>query len=122
MKRTVRVLAAAAILGFSAVATSGSALADGARSGTGGLATPAYPCGLIGYCFYGKGPVYYGEYAPLAYDSYFAYEYPVYTGSDVTAIAVDLFNSRFRYRRVVGPGVVYYRGEYPHAYRVNRYW
>ena len=40
-------------------------------------------------------------------------EYPVYTGRDVTAIAVDLVNSRFLHRRVVGPGVVYPR---------NRYW
>jgi hypothetical protein len=31
----------------------------------------------------------------------------------VTATAVDLINSRFRHRRVVGPGVVYHRGEYP---------
>ena len=69
----------------------------------GGLAPPAYAWGPG----YGNGPAYYGD----------AYEYPSYTGGDVTAIAVDMFNSRFRHRRVVGPGVVYYRGEYPRTYR-----
>ncbi|WP_156918303.1 hypothetical protein [Bradyrhizobium sp. Cp5.3] len=110
MKRTAGVLAAAAIVGLAA--TSGSALADGARSGWG-----------LWYGSYGDGPAYYGEHALPAYDSYaFAYEYPVYTGSNVTAIAVDLVNSRFRHRRVVGPGVVYHRGEYPRPYRINPYW
>src|SRR5258708_19355171 len=89
MKRTARALATAATLGL-----------------IGGLAPPAYA--WDGY--YGNGPAYYGD---LAYDGYFAYEYPAYTGSDVTAISVDLFNNRFRHRRVVGPGVVYHRGEYP---------
>lgn len=48
-----------------------------------------------------------------AYDGYFAYEYPAYTGGVVTAIAVDLVNGRFRHRRVVGPAVVYQRGYLP---------
>ena len=39
-------------------------------------------------------------------------EYPVPAGRDVTAIAVDLVNSRFRHRRVTGPGVVYGRNSY----------
>ena len=98
MKRTARALATAATLGL-----------------IGGLAPPAYA--WDGY--YGNGPAYYGD---LAYDGYFAYEYPVYTGGDVTATAVDLFNDRFRHRRVVGPGVVYHRGEYPREYRVHRNW
>jgi hypothetical protein len=86
MKRIAQVLLATAILGFSAIATSGSASA-------------------------------------AVYDSYiFAYEYPVYTGGNVTAIAVDFINSRFVHRRVTGPGVVYHRGETPHAYGVNPYW
>ena len=120
MKKTALALSTAAALGLSAVAVSGPALAGEARTGTGGLATPAYP---LGYGFYGNGPVYYGEYGPPAYDSYaFAYEYPAYTGGDVTAISVDLSNYRFRHRRVVGPGVVYYRGELPRPYRVNPYW
>jgi|SRR4051812_11090238 len=103
MKRTARALAAASILGLCTVVMSGPALAWG-----------------LGY---GNGPAYYGEYVPRAYDSYaFAYEYPVYTGGDVTATAVELFNHRFRHRRVVGPAVVYYRGGVPRGYRVNRYW
>jgi len=122
MKRTVCALATAATLGLGTVALSGPALADGARTAIGGLPAPAYGWGP-GYGYYGNGPAYYGEYAPLAYDSYaFSYEYPAYTGGDVTAIAVDLFNYRFRHHRVVGPGVVYYRGELPRAYRVGRYW
>jgi hypothetical protein len=105
MRRTARVLATVATLGLIA-----------------GLAPPAYAWGF-GYGYYGNGPAYSGEYGPTAYDSAaFAYEYPSYTGGDVTAISVDMFNSRFRHRRVVGPGVLYYRGEYPRTYRVNRYW
>jgi hypothetical protein len=88
MKRSARVLATVATLGL-----------------IGGLAPPAYAWGP-GYGYYGNGPAYYGD----------PYEYPSYTGSDVTAIAVDMINSRFRHRRVVGPGVVYYRGEYPRTY------
>src|SRR3954453_12600192 len=99
MKRTARALATAATLGLSTVTLSAPALA-GAAWGP-------------GYGYYGAGPAYYGEYASLAYDSYaFDYEYPAYTGGDVTATSVDLFNYRFRHRRVVGPAVVYYRGEY----------
>ena len=111
MNRTARVLLAAAILGFGATAASA---ADGARNGTGGLPT------LYGY--YGNGPTYYGSYAGPAYDGYFVYDYPVYTGGDVTAIAVDLVNRRFHHQRVTGPGVVYYRSYYPRPYRVNPYW
>jgi hypothetical protein len=88
MKRTAGVLATVATLGL-----------------IGGLAPPAYAWGP-GYGYYGNGPAYYGD----------PYMYPSYTGSDVTAIAVDMVNSRFRHRRVVGPGVVYYRGEYPRTY------
>jgi len=102
MKRTARALATAATLGL-----------------VGGVAPPAYAWGP-GY--YGNGPAYYGEYGHLAYDGYFAYEYPVYTGGDVTATAVDLVNGRFRHRRVVGPAVIYHRGEYPHEYRVHPNW
>ena len=101
MKRTAHALATAATLGLIGV-----------------LASPAYAWGPD----YGNGPVYNGEYGPLAYDSYLAYEYPTYTGGDVTAIAVDLVNGRFRHRRVVGPGVIWHRGEYPRDYRVNRNW
>jgi hypothetical protein len=115
MKKTALALATAAALGLSAVAVSESALAGEARTGTGGLPTLPYP---IGVGFYDHNPVYYGEHAPLpAYGSYaFAYAYPVYTGGDVTAVAVDFTNSRFRHRRVVGPGVVYYQGEWPHRF------
>jgi hypothetical protein len=45
--------------------------------------------------------------------SVFAYgEYPVAAGRDVTAVAVYLVNSRFRHRRVAGPGVVWTRNPY----------
>jgi len=51
------------------------------------------------------------------YDSIvFANQYPVYTGSDVGAVAVDFVNSRFVYRPVVGPGVIYRRSHYPWWY------
>jgi hypothetical protein len=110
MKKTALFLVTLAA--FGAVAT--SALAGGLVA-VGGLPSPAYG--------YGNGPVLYGEYAPLAYDSYvFSYEYPVFSGKQVTAVAVELANSRFRHRRVVGPGVAWYRSEYPRGYRVHRYW
>ena len=102
MKRTAFALATAATLGLIGV-----------------LASPAYAWGPGDYA---NGPVYIGEYGPLTYDGYFAYEYPAYTGIDVTATAVDLVNGRFRHRRVVGPGVVYHSGDYPRGYRVNRNW
>lgn len=120
MKRTALALATAATLALTTITISGPALAGGARTATGGLAPPAYTWGS-GY--YGNGPTYYGEYAPLAYDSYaFGYEYPVYTGGDVTATSVDLVNYRFQHRRVVGPATVYYHGDYPRAYRMHRHW
>ena len=114
MKRTALFLATAAALGLTAVAT--PALAGGLVA-LGGLPPPATAWA------YGSGPTYYGDYVPSAYDSYaFAYQYPVYTGGQVTAIAVDLANYRFRHRRVAGPGVAWYGSQYPRSYRVHRYW
>lgn len=50
---------------------------------------------------------------PIVYDSYaMRYEIPAYTGRDVTAVAVDFINSRFRHRRATGPGVIYHRSFY----------
>ena len=46
----------------------------------------------------------------------FSYEYPVATGRDVTAVAVDLVNSRFRHQRVTGPGVIYRHSSVPYYY------
>jgi len=47
---------------------------------------------------------------PAAYDGYaIAYEVPVDTGRDVSAVAVSLVNSRCQHRRVAGPGVIYRR-------------
>jgi hypothetical protein len=114
MKRTALFLATAATLGLSTVAT--SALAGGLVA-LGGLPPPANAWA------WGNGPAYFGEYAPSAYDSYvFAYQYPIYTGRQVTAIAVDLSSSRFRHRRVAGPGVAWYGSHYPRVSRVHRYW
>jgi hypothetical protein len=91
MNGTARILLALSLFGLSAVATSGSALADGALSGS--------PQFLWGF----------GYGSPPTYDGYvFTHGYPVYTGHDVSVIAVDLVNSRFRHRRVVGPGFVFY--------------
>lgn len=114
MKRTALFLATAATLGFCAATT--SALAGGLVP-VGGLPPLAY-----GWGYYGNGPVYSGEYGPLAYDDPFSYQYPIFTGRQVTATAVEMVNSRFRHRRVVGPGVAWYRGEIPRAYRVDRNW
>src|SRR5262245_37804801 len=105
MKRTVLSLVTVATLGLSAIPT--SALAGGLVA-VGGLAPAPYAWGSR------QGPIYYAGYTAPAYDSYaFAYEYPIYTGRTVTAIAVELVNSRFRHRRVTGPGIAYYRSEYP---------
>ncbi|MBR0786873.1 hypothetical protein [Bradyrhizobium iriomotense] len=119
MRGTSYILAAAALLGIGTLVTSGSAVAGGTRMGTGGLPTVENAWGFG----YGQGPSFYGQYAPLAEDSYvFSYEYPVFAGRDVRAIAVDLTNSRFRHRPVAGPGIIYYRGQYPRPYRMNQYW
>jgi hypothetical protein len=81
--KAARILVAISILGLSALAP--SALADDAQFAWG-----------FGY---GSRPT---------YDGYlYSRGYPVYVGHDVTAIAVDLTNSRFRHRRVTGPGVVF---------------
>ena len=124
MRKSTRVSAIAFAFAVSAISAAGPALAGEPLTGTGGLPYREY-----GWGYYGNGPAYYGEsgyyggYGPAAYDSYaFAYEYPAYTGTPVTATAVELFNYRFRHRQVVGPGVAYYRSEYPRGYRINRYW
>ena len=113
MRRIALFLATATALGAGAT----SALAGGLVA-VGGLA----PSGAV-YGYYGSGPVYSGVYGPLAYDSYaFAYEYPIYTGRQVTAVAVELANSRFRHRPVAGPGVAYYRSYLPRPYRIHPNW
>lgn len=112
MKRIALFLATAAALG--AGATSAPA---GGLVAVGGLSSAGYVWS------YGNGPVYSGGWAPLAYDSYaLAHQYPVYTGRQVTAIAVEMSNSRFRHRPVVGPGVAYYRSHLPRPYRVHPNW
>ena len=112
MKRIALCLATAAALGLSALATPSLA---GGLVAVGGL--PPAP-----WAWYGAGPAYYG-YGPLAYDSYvFANQYPLYTGRTVTAVAVELSNSRFRRHRVAGPGVAYYQSQYPRGYRIHPNW
>jgi len=119
MRGTSYIVAAAALVGIGALTASGSALAGGTRMGTGGLPTVENAWGFG----YGQGPSFYGQYAPIADDGHaFSYEYPVFVGHDVRAIAVDLSNSRFRHRPVAGPGIIYYRGQYPRPYRINQYW
>src|SRR5262245_38105429 len=88
MRKSTRVSAIAFAFAVSAIlAVAGPELAGEPLTGTGGLPYRGY-----GWGHYGNGPVYYGEYGPAAYDSYaFAYEYPVYTGSPVTATAVGSF-------------------------------
>ncbi len=119
MRGTSKILTAAALLGIGALMTSGSALAGGPRNGTGGLPDVENAWGFG----YGQGPSFNGQNGPVADHSYvFNYEYPVFVGHDVRAIAVDLTGSGFRHRRVVGPGIVYYRGQHPRPYRINQYW
>src|SRR5262245_58196087 len=110
MKRTALFLATAATLGLGTVAT--PALAGSGLVARGGLPPAPYAWWFA--------PLYNGAYAPLAYDSYaFGYEYPVNTGSTVTATAVELVNSRFRHRRVTGAGVAYYGAYIPGPYRIR---
>ncbi|MDN5005315.1 hypothetical protein ACFQZO_31125 [Bradyrhizobium sp. GCM10027634] len=112
-------LAAAALLGIGALMTSGPALADGSRNGTGGLPTVETVWG-IGY---GQGSPSYWPLSAVAEDSgTFRYEYPAPAGHDVRAIAVELTGSGFRHRRVAGPGLFYYHGELPRPYHMNPYW
>ncbi len=116
MQRTSNILAAAALLGIGALMTSGSALAGGARNGTGGL-----PDAENGWGFrYGPGASFNAQNTPAADQSYvFNYEHLFLAGHDVHAIAVELTRSGFRHRRVGGPGIVCYRGQHPRSYRIN---
>ncbi|HKU07478.1 MAG TPA: hypothetical protein VJR30_15520 [Bradyrhizobium sp.] len=115
MRRTAVFLAAAATLGLGCLST--PALAGGLVA-VGGLP----PTGAV-YGYYGGGPAYSGVYGPLAYDSYaLAFEYPIYTGREVTAVAVEMVNSRFFHRRVAGPGVAYYRSYLQRPYRIHANW
>jgi hypothetical protein len=57
----------------------------------------------------------FGHASAAPYDgNAFSYQYPIATGRDVTAVAVDFVNSRFRHQRVTGPGVIYRRNAVPY--------
>jgi len=107
MRKTPLALAAAAILGLTAVTAPSPAeahwrgggffpaVAGGLIAGAviGGLASNAYAYGP-GYGYYGGGYPYYGGYAPAYYGGYYG----------------DPYYPVVRYRRVIRPAYAYYGG------------
>jgi hypothetical protein len=107
MRKAPLALAAAAVLGMTAVTAPspaeahwrgggwGPGLAGGLLAGAiiGGIASSAYAYGP-GYGYYGGGYPYYGGYAPAYYGGY--YDEPYYPV--------------VRYRRVIRPAYAYYGG------------
>ena len=122
MRKAPLVLAAAAILGLTAVAAPSPAearwrgggffpaVAGGLIAGAviGGLASNAYAYGP-GYGYYGGyGPRYYGGYAPAYYGGYYGGGYaPAYYGGGYYS---EPYVPVVRYRRVIRPAYAYYGG------------
>ena len=121
MRKAPLALAAAAVLGMTAVTAPspaeahwrgggwGPGLAGGLLAGAiiGGIASSAYAYGP-GYGYYGGGYPYYGGYAPAYYGGY--YDEPYYPV--------------VRYRRVVRPAFAYYGGPrfYGPRFHHRRHW
>jgi len=141
MKKAALVLATAAVVSFTTLATPspaearwrggwgggwGPGIAGGLIGAAviGGLASSAYAYGP-GYGYYGPGYGYYGGYAPAyyGYDYAPAYGYaPAYSGYTTSYYAPAYYGPR--YRRVVRPAYAYYGGpRYHHRYyRAHRRW
>jgi hypothetical protein len=132
MRKAPLVLAAAAILGLTAVAAPSPAearywrggggffpaVAGGLMAGAliGGLASNAYAYGP-GYGYYGGyGPGYYGGYAPACYGGYYGGGYaPAYYGGGYYGSYPVV-----RYRRVIRPAYAYYGGPRFYGPRYHR--
>jgi hypothetical protein len=132
MRKAPLVLAAAAILGLTAVAAPSPAEARDWRGGggffpavaggliagalIGGLASNAYAYGP-GYGYYGGyGPGYYGGYAPAYYGGYYGGGYaPAYYGGGYYGGYPVV-----RYRRVIRPAYAYYGGPRFYGPRYHR--
>jgi hypothetical protein len=132
MRKAPLVLAAAAILGLTAVAAPSPAEARYWRGGggffpavaggliagalIGGLASNAYAYGP-GYGYYGGyGPGYYGGYAPAYYGGYYGGGYaPAYYGGGYYGGYPVV-----RYRRVIRPAYAYYGGPRFYGPRYHR--
>ena len=131
MRKAPLALAAAAVLGLTAVAAPspaqaywrgggwGAALAGGLIAGAviGGIASNAYAYGP-GYGYYGPGYGYYGGYAPAYYGGYSGY----YGGGYAPAYYGGYYGGSYpvvRYRRVIRPAYAYYGG--PRFYRPRYY-
>ena len=136
MRKAPLVLAAAAILGLTAVAAPSPAearwrgggffpgVAGGLIAGAviGGLASNAYGYGP-GYGYYG-GSGYYGGYAPAYYGGYGGGYAPAYYGGYATSYYDEPYVPVVRYRRVVRPAYAYYGGPrfYGPRFHHRRHW
>ena len=134
MRKAPLVLAAAAILGLTAVAAPSPAearwrgggffpaVAGGLIAGAviGGLASNAYAYGPGYYGGYGRG--YYGGYAPAYYGGYYGGGYaPAYYGG-YGGYYREPYVPVVRYRRVVRPAFAYYpRPRYYHRHHWRRW-
>jgi hypothetical protein len=137
MRKAPLALAAAAILGLTAVAAPSPAearwrggggffpaVAGGLIAGAviGGLASNAYGYGP-GYGYYG-GSGYYGGYAPAYYGGYGGGYAPAYYGGYATSYYDEPYAPVVRYRRVVRPAFAYYGGPrfYGPRFHHRRHW
>ena len=134
MRKAPLVLAAAAILGLTAVTAPSPAearwrgggffpaVAGGLIAGAviGGLASNAYAYGPGYYGGYGRG--YYGGYAPAYYGGYYGGGYaPAYYGG-YGGYYREPYVPVVRYRRVVRPAFAYYpRPRYYHRHHWRRW-
>ena len=132
MRKAPLVMAAAAILGLTAVTAPSPAeahwrgrgffpaVAGGLIAGAviGGLASNAYAYGP-GYGYYGGyGPRYYGGYAPAYYGGYYGGGYaPAYYGGGYYS---EPYYPVVRYRRVIRPAYAYYGGPRFYGPRYHR--
>ena len=138
MRKAPLVLAAAAILGLTAVTAPSPAearyygrggffpaVAGGLIAGAviGGLASNAYAYGP-GYGYGGYGSGYYGGYAPADYGGYYGggYAPAYYGGGYATSYYDEPYAPVVRYRRVVRPAYAYYpRPRYYQRHYWNRW-
>ncbi len=136
MRKAPLALAAAAVLGLTAVTAPSPAearwrgggffpaVAGGLIAGAviGGLASNAYAYGP-GYGYYGPGYGYYGGYAPAYYGGYYGGGYaPAYYGG-YGGYYGDPYPV-VRYRRVIRPAYAYYGGPrfYGPRFHHRHYW
>jgi hypothetical protein len=129
MRKASLVMAAAAILGLTAVTAPSPAEAHWRGGGffpavAGGLIAGAVIGGLASNAYaYGPGYGYYGGYAPAYYGGYYGGYAPAYYGG-YSSYYDEPYYPVVRYRRVIRPAYAYYGGPRFYGPRIyhRRHW